>query len=231
MDFTIAPSSSRILVPHYTHNANQRLEFLWVGRGQDKYSCRGSLQWHLALDITCRNPLEAGRAGIHAGSLPCGLHQGQEQAPRRPAPLCEGAARRKPLQPPGRQRTRRNGWRERGTAESWDLAKGSRHFANQRLPLSQDTKSAPSTPLLSTPSQGGQAGDPAPRAPFSVPVPGTYLACLQLGQLEKATCPLLGWQPQPPGPSWTSWRPAQKRPEPGQQCDPRACRSLISSSR
>lgn len=35
-DFTTVPSFRQILISHFTHNANPRPEFPWVGRGQNK---------------------------------------------------------------------------------------------------------------------------------------------------------------------------------------------------
>lgn len=181
-----------------------------VGGWESRYPHRVTALW-LAIGIRgkCHAGLLCSVKGLPGGSPSSGLQQ-----------------------PPGRQRTRRNGWCERGTAEPRDLAKGSRYFANQRLPLSQDTKQVPFAAFLLTPFQGRQEIqllEHSLHRSASLSLGPTLHAC-SWGSLRRPpnTCPLLHWQPQPSGPSWISCRPAQKRLEPGQQCNPRACSSLWS---
>ena len=90
-------------------------------------------------------------------------------------------------QPPGRQRARQRGGRERGTGEPSDPAKGSRYFANQRLPLSQGTKSVPFTSSLLMPFQGRQAMQPLEHGLRRTASPARDLPCMPApGQLAKA---------------------------------------------
>lgn len=117
----------------------------------------------------------------------------KRQVPRRPALLSEGAAWGKPqLWAPAAP------WKAENTAK-WLMRErnGRASRPGQGIQILCKSEASPeprhkagALRRFPTDTFSRQAGDPAPRAQpasFSVPVPGTHLARLQLGQLKKAT--------------------------------------------